>query len=133
MKKVYFDYNATTPVDKRIVDAVLPYYLNIYGNPSNMNSAHGKEANRAFKNALRDIADYFSVESIDDIIVTSGATESNNLVLRSFLDAEKKPCRIITSKIEHDSILKTLESFGDDVIVDYVDNDSAGRIDLQDL
>ncbi len=133
MKKIYFDYNATTPVDKRIVDAIVPYYLNVYGNPSNMNSSHGKEANRAFKNALRDIADYFSVESIDDIIVTSGATESNNLVLKSFVDSSKKPCRIITSKIEHDSILKTLESFGDDVIVDYVKNDSNGTIDLQDL
>ena len=133
MKKIYFDYNATTPVDKRIVDAIVPYYLNVYGNPSNMNSSHGKEANRAFKNALRDIADYFSVESIDDIIVTSGATESNNLVLKSFVDSSKKPCRIITSKIEHDSILKTLESFGDDVIVDYVNNDSNGTIDLQDL
>lgn len=133
MKKIYFDYNATTPVDKRIVDAIVPYYLNVYGNPSNMNSSHGKEANRAFKNALRDIADYFSVESIDDIIVTSGATESNNLVLKSFVESSKKPCRIITSKIEHDSILKTLESFGDDVIVDYVKNDSNGTIDLQDL
>lgn len=133
MKKIYFDYNATTPVDKRIVDAIVPYYLNVYGNPSNMNSSHGKEANRAFKNALRDIADYFSVESIDDIIVTSGATESNNLVLKSFVDSSKKPCRIITSKIEHDSILKTLESFGDYVIVDYVNNDSNGTIDLQDL
>lgn len=133
MKKVYFDYNATTPVDKRIVDAILPYYLNVFGNPSNMNSAHGKEANRAFKNALRDIADYFSVESIDDIILTSGATESNNLVLKSFVDSAKKPCRIITSKIEHDSILQTLEALGGDVIVDYVKNDSNGTIDLQDL
>lgn len=133
MKKVYFDYNATTPVDKRIVDELIPYYLDVYGNPSNMNSAHGKAANRAFKNALRDIADYFSVESIDDIIVTSGATESNNLVLKSFVDGAKKPCHIITSKIEHDSILKTLESFGNDVIVDYVENDSNGTIDLQDL
>lgn len=133
MKKIYFDYNATTPVDKRIVDAVIPYYLNVYGNPSNMNSSHGKEANRAFKNALRDIADYFSVESIDDIIVTSGATESNNLVLKSFVESSKKPCRIITSKLEHDSILKTLESFGDAVIIDYVKNDSNGTINLQDL
>lgn len=133
MKKIYFDYNATTPVDKRIVDAVIPYYLHVYGNPSNMNSSHGKEANRAFKNALRDIADYFSVESIDDIIVTSGATESNNLVLKSFVESSKKPCRIITSKLEHDSILKTLESFGDAVIIDYVKNDSNGTINLQDL
>ena len=135
MEKVYFDYNATTPVDKRIVDAVVPVYLECYGNPSNMNSPHGKEADRIFKRALRTIADYFGTESIDDIILTSGATESNNLVLRSFLDADgvKKPCRIITSKIEHDSILKTLEAFGDDVIVDLVENDEFGRVDLNDI
>lgn len=135
MEKIYFDYNATTPVDKRIVDAVVPYYLNCYGNPSNMNSPHGKEADRAFKQALRTIADYFRVESIDDIILTSGATESNNLVLRSFMEVEgmKKPCRIITSKIEHDSILKTLEAFSNEVIVDFVENDENGLIDLEDL
>ena len=135
MEKVYFDYNATTPVDKRIADALVPVYLECYGNPSNMNSPHGKEADRIFKRALRTIADYFGAESLDDIILTSGATESNNLVLRSFLDADgmKKPCRIITSKIEHDSILKTLEAFGDEVIVDLVENDEFGRVDLDDL
>ena len=85
MKPVYFDYNATTPVDKRIVDAVLPYYLERFGNPSNSNSPHGREANRAFKKALRTIAEYFAVESSDDIILTSGATESNNLILNSFV------------------------------------------------
>ncbi len=133
MKNVYFDYNATTPVDKRVVDAVIPFYLERFGNPSNMNCAYGKEADRAFKNALRTIADYFMVESIDDIILTSGATESNNLVLRSFLETGKKLCHIITSKIEHDSIIKTLESFGDEVAVDYVVNDENGRVNLADL
>ena len=133
MESVYFDYNATTPVDKRIVDAIVPFYLNNFGNPSNINSAYGKEANRAYKRALRAVADYFSVQSIDDIILTSGATESNNLVLKSFLRSEKKPCRIITTRMEHDSILRTLESFGDEVVIDYVENDSFGRIDLKDL
>ena len=130
---IYFDYNATTPVDKRILDATIPYYLSCYGNPSNKNSPHGKEADRAFKNALWTIADYFHVDAIDNIILTSGATESNNLVLRSFFNAAKKPCRIITTRIEHDSILKTLESFGDEVIIDYVKNDGNGLIDLEDL
>lgn len=135
MEKIYFDYNATTPVDKRIIDAVVPIFLNSYGNPSNMNSPHGKEADRVFKQSLRTIADYFRAESIDDVILTSGATESNNLVLKSFMDADgvKKPCRIITSKIEHDSILKTLEAFEGDVIVDYVENDENGTVDLNDL
>ena len=90
MEKIYFDYNATTPVDKRIVDAVVPIYLQCFGNPSNMNSPHGKEADRVFKRALRTVADYFKTESIDDIILTSGATESNNLVLRSFLETDPK-------------------------------------------
>ena len=133
MKQIYFDYNATTPVDKRIVDAVMPYFLEKYGNPSNINSPHGREANRACKKALRIIADYFMTESSDDIILTSGATESNNLILNSLVDASGKPCRIITSKIEHDSILKTLESFGDKVVVDCVENDGNGVVDLVDL
>ena len=130
---IYFDYNATTPADRRIVDAIVPLYLEQFGNPSNMNSAYGKEADRAYKGALRTIADYFMVESIDDIIVTSGATESNNLILRSMLADAKKPCHIITSRIEHDSIIKTLESFGDSVIIDYVENDETGTVDLSDL
>ena len=130
---IYFDYNATTPADRRIVDAIVPLYLEQFGNPSNMNSAYGKEADRAYKSALRTIADYFMVESIDDIIVTSGATESNNLILRSMLADAKKPCHIITSRIEHDSIIKTLESFGDSVIIDYVENDETGTVDLSDL
>lgn len=133
MNSVYFDYNATTPVDKRVVDAVLPFYLNNFGNPSNLNSAYGKEADRAYKKALRSIADYFKVESIDDIILTSGATESNNLVLASFIRNAKKPCHVITSKIEHDSVLRTLESFGDDVVIDYVENNNYGLVDLVDL
>lgn len=133
MNNVYFDYNATTPVDKRIVDAILPYYLNSYGNPSNMNSAYGREADRALKGALRTIADYFAVESIDDIIITSGATESNNLVLRSILEEGKKAGRVITTKIEHDSIIKTLESCGGGITIDYVENDDNGQIDLRDL
>lgn len=133
MKNVYFDYNATTPVDKRVVDEVLPFYIEKYGNPSNLNCAYGKEADRAFKNALRTIADYFMVESIDDIIITSGATESNNLILRSFLGGENKPCHIITSKIEHDSIIMTLESFGSEVVIDYVENDENGEINIADL
>ena len=132
MKKIYFDYNATTPVDKRIVDATIPYYLECYGNPSNKNSPHGKEADRAFKNALWKIADYFSVEAIDNIILTSGATESNNLVLRSFIDPKKKN-HIITSRIEHDSVIKTLEALSEYVTIDYVENDENGRIDLADL
>ena len=133
MKQVYFDYNATTPVDKRIIDAMMPYFLESFGNPSNSNSPHGREANRAFKNALRTIAEYFKVESSDDIILTSGATESNNLILNSVVDTSEKPCRIITTRIEHDSILKTLESFGGKVIIDYVENDDNGVIDLRDL
>lgn len=133
MKQIYFDYNATTPVDQRIVDAVIPYFLERFGNPSNSNSPHGREANRAFKKALRTVADYFSVESSDDIILTSGATESNNLLLNSIVDASEQPCRIITTKIEHDSILKTLEAFGDRVVVDFVENDANGLVDLADL
>ena len=62
---IYFDYNATTPADRRIVDAIVPLYLEQFGNPSNMNSAYGKEADRAYKSALRTIADYFMVESIN--------------------------------------------------------------------
>lgn len=130
---IYFDYNATTPVDKRIVDAIVPLYTEQFGNPSNMNSAYGKEADRAYKSALRTIADYFMAESIDDIIITSGATESNNLILQSMLMDANKTCRIITSRIEHDSIIKTLESFGDSVIIDYVKNDETGVVDLADL
>jgi len=133
MKNIYLDYNASTPVDERVVDAVLPFFVEKYGNPSSTNNHYGREANRAVNQSLRIIADYFSVESLDDIIVTSGATEANNLVLSSFFKSNKKNCRIITSRIEHDSVLKTAESLSDEAEIVYVKNDSNGMIDLNDL
>lgn len=133
MGNVYLDYNASTPVDKRVLDKIIPFFSDLFGNPSSITHIYGKEAKRAVDIALRTITNYFVVESLDDVIITSGATESNNLVLKSFLENNNNNCRIITSKIEHDSIINTVESFENKAVVEYVGNDNYGKIDLVDL
>ena len=133
MRNVYLDYNASTPVDKRVVDTIIPFFTDLFGNPSNTAHIYGKEAKRAVDTALRTIADYFVIESLDDVIITSGATESNNLILKSFFEKNNKNCRIITSRLEHDSIINTIKSFQNDAVIEYVVNDNCGKIDLADL
>lgn len=130
---VYLDYNATTPADPRVVEAVLPYLRESFGNPSGLANQHGRSANRAVKQALRIISNYFSTESTDDVLFTSGSTESNNQIIESFAGTEAHPTRILTSRLEHDSILSTVLAKSPRVIADFVENGADGTVDLADL
>ena len=131
MKKIYLDNNATTPLHPEVLEAMLPGLRENYGNPSSIHS-FGRSARVQLDEAREKVACLINAHS-SEIIFTSGGTEANNLALLgvAFKDKEKK---IITSKIEHPSVLnpcRQLEEQG--VEVHYLDVDGSGRIDIDDL
>ncbi len=129
MKRIYLDHAATTPVDKRVLKAMLPYFTRKYGNPMSLHS-FGQEAQKAVEEARIKVADFFNC-SPGEIFFTSGATESNNWVIKGVVRAHqsKKP-HIITSAIEHHCILEACESVEKDGLaeVTYLKPDPRGII-----
>jgi cysteine desulfurase len=105
---LYFDYNATTPVDNRVVDAMLPFFSKEFANPASEHQK-GLSAKNAVDKAREVVASFIGAKS-DEIIFTSGATEANNLALIGLALREKlNKNHIITSRIEHPAILKPAE------------------------
>jgi cysteine desulfurase len=127
---IYMDYAATTPVDPRVLDTMLPYFGLRFGNAASRTHAYGWEAEEAVENARTQIARLLCVNS-REIIFTSGATESNNLALKgAFAAYSSKGNHIITSAIEHKAILdvcRSLEKRG--ARVTYLPVDRAGHVD----
>lgn len=95
-KAIYLDMQATTPMDFRVLDAMLPYSTNMYGNPHSRNHEYGWETENATKKAREQIAKLIGAEA-KEIIFTSGATESNNLVLKGLAGFYKNKKHIITT------------------------------------
>ena len=128
---IYLDYQATTPTDSRVVEAMLPYFSEKFGNPHSTSHAFGWEAADAVDVARKQVADLIGAEP-REIIFTSGATESNNLALKGagrYL--HRKGNHVITTKAEHKCVLeccRQLESEG--LRVTYLDVDERGLIDL---
>lgn len=132
MKQIYFDNAATTKTDPKVVDAMTPYFSEKFGNPSSQHFI-GQEAKQAIEKARKVIATSINAKTYE-IIFTSGGTESNNLVLKGLFYNNPEKNHIITTKIEHDCILKTcewLEKRG--AKITYLDVNSEGFIDLEQL
>jgi len=114
MKRVYLDYAATTPTAPEVVEAMLPYLGDRFGNPSSVHS-YGREANSAIEAVRERVASFIGAKP-EEIIFTSGGTESNNFALKGIAYAnQERGDHIITSTIEHHSILepcKFLETQG---------------------
>jgi cysteine desulfurase len=129
----YLDAAATTPVDPRVVDAMLPYFKEIFGNASS-NHVYGKQAKRAIEVARNHIAQLLNSDS-KEIYFTSGATEAVNWALKGYLEANPaKGNHIITVKTEHKAVLKTceyLETKGYEVT--YLNVDENGLISFEEL
>ncbi|MBQ7673727.1 MAG: IscS subfamily cysteine desulfurase [Alphaproteobacteria bacterium] len=117
---IYLDYQATSPCDRRVLDKMLPYFCEIYGNPHSSTHAMGEEASAAVEHARAQIADIIGAEDPKEIIFTSGATEANNLAIQGIARFYKeRGQRIITSVIEHPCVLETcraLKREGFDVV-----------------
>ena len=129
----YWDSAATTPVDQRVLDAMLPYFAEIFGNASS-NHIYGRKAKAAIDKARNNVADLINADS-KEIFFTSGATESINWAIKGFLEANpEKGNHIITVKTEHKAVLNTceyLETKGVDVT--YLNVDENGLINLDEL
>jgi cysteine desulfurase len=129
----YFDSAATTPVDKRVLDAMLPYFSEIFGNASS-NHIYGKKAKNAVEYAREQVAELINADK-DEIYFTSGATEAINWAIKGYVEENvEKGNHIITVKTEHKAVLNTceyLESKGYEVT--YLDVDSNGLISLDKL
>lgn len=131
---VYMDYNATTPVDPRVLEAMMPYFCELFGNASSSNHKYGWEAEEVVSKARRQVADLIGARP-SEIIFTAGSTESNNISIKGVAEMySEKGNHIITCKTEHKAILETceyLEKKGIDVT--YLDTDVTGLIDLNEL
>jgi cysteine desulfurase len=131
---IYLDNNSTTPLDPRVLEAIMPYFTDIFGNAASKSHEFGWKAEAAVESSRTKIAKLVSSE-FKEIIFTSGATESVNLALKGASEAYgSKGNKIITSPAEHKAALdtyKTLQKRG--FIVEYLKVDKYGLIDLNEL
>ncbi|MDD3678957.1 MAG: cysteine desulfurase family protein [Patescibacteria group bacterium] len=135
---IYFDHAATTPCSKEVVEAMLPYFYEKFGNSSSIYKI-GREARSAVEDSRQKIAKILGAENQNEIIFTSGATESNNLAIKGVVESVAKtiggPPHVITTQIEHHCVLdvvKYLEkTFG--VEVTYLSVSKDGLIDAKEL
>ena len=132
---LYFDNQSTTPTDPRVLDAMLPFLSNNYGNPHSKSHRFGWETEQACEDARENVAKVIGAQS-KEIVFTSGATESNNLCLKGvaqFYGDKRK--HIITTQIDHKCVLdscRRLEDEGFDVTYLPVE-ESTGLVKLEDL
>jgi cysteine desulfurase len=131
---IYLDYSATTPVDPRVVDKMIPWLYEKFGNPASTSHAYGWEAKQAVEDARRQVAELINADP-KEIVFTSGATESDNLACKGVARFHKeKGKHLITQKTEHKAILdsmRELEREGFEVT--YLDVDKDGLISMDEL
>jgi cysteine desulfurase len=129
---IYLDYQATTPVDPRVLDAMLPYFTQHFGNAASRNHKYGWEAESAVEQAREEIAALIGASS-KEIVFTSGSTEAINLAMKGAADMyAEKGRHIITSQAEHKAVLDTakhLEKQGCQVT--YLAPDKTGRVSVE--
>lgn len=132
-KIIYLDNNATTKVDERVLEAMMPYFKEEYANPSSMYN-FSKKSSSAIKEARAKIRDFVNAKDEKEIIFTSCGSESANTAIRGVLNYNKNKKHIITTKVEHPCVLnlyKQLEKQG--YRVDYIGVNSIGELDLEEL
>ena len=131
---IYMDYHATTPVDPRVVETMVPYFNEVFGNAASRNHSFGWTAEEAVENGRAQIARLIGANP-KEVIFTSGATESDNLAIKGVAEMyREKGNHIITQVTEHKAVLDTckrLEKYGYEVT--YLPVQKDGRIDLDDL
>ncbi|KAL4944295.1 hypothetical protein BDV06DRAFT_187763 [Aspergillus oleicola] len=135
-RPIYLDAQATTPTDPRVLDAMLPYLTGIYGNPHSRTHAYGWESEKAVEQARSHIASLIGADA-KEIVLTSGATESNNMSIKGvarFFGRSGKKKHIITSQTEHKCVLDSCRHLQDEGFeVTYLPVQSNGLIKIEDL
>lgn len=136
LERIYLDYAATTPLDPRVLAAMTPYFSDIFGNPSSVHR-YGQRAEAAVNAARESVADVLNCNP-DEIIFTSGGTESDNLAVRGASLARRDASgmnHVHTSKTEHPAIGKTMEELKKryNFDLDRLKNDSNGRVAAQNV
>lgn len=106
---VYLDYQATTPLDQRVFDAMEPYFTHIFGNPHSRHHDYGLRASRAVSEARAQVADLIGAGD-DDVVFTSGATESCNLAIRGIAAGMNSRNEVVTVATEHPAVLDTVRA-----------------------
>ena len=132
---IYLDYNASAPIDDRVLEVMINVYKNVYGNADSRTHDYGDGARKIVEDARGHVANLLGIDK-GEVFFTSGSTESNNIAIRGLQkyaeESDKK--HIITSTIEHKSVLETAKSLKEEGFeVDLIDPEKDGRIDLNKL
>lgn len=132
---IYLDYNASAPIDERVLEVMIDVYKNVYGNADSRTHDYGDSAREIVEDARGHVANLLGIDK-GEVFFTSGSTESNNIAIRGLQKyaEESGKKHIITSTIEHKSILETVKSLKEEGFeVDLIDPEKDGRIDLNKL
>jgi cysteine desulfurase len=130
-RKVYLDHNASTPVHPDVIQAMLPYFGERFGNPSSVHG-FGREARDGVETAREQVSRFLEVRK-EEIVFTSGGTESDNMAIKGIAHARRRG-HIITSQIEHHAVLRTCESLEENGFeVTYLPVDGYGMVDPEDV
>lgn len=130
---IYLDNNATTKVDEKVLEAMLPYFKDEYFNASSMYE-YSRSASRAIKEARGKIKDFLNAANEREIIFTSCGSESANMAIRGVLGYNRSKRHIITTSVEHPCVMNTYKSFeSQGYEVDYIGVNSCGELDLEEL
>ena len=133
-KKIYLDYQATTPVDPKILEKMLPFFSVNFANPHSNNHQDGRSANEVIEEARENVANLINAQP-SEIIFTSGGTESNNLALKSIAkNYFENKCQIISCKTEHKCVVESCHELEKEGFkVTYLDVDEEGLIKIDEL
>ena len=130
---IYLDYNASSPIDERVLDLMIDVYKNAYGNADSRTHDYGDSARKVVEDARSQVAKLLGVDK-SEVFFTSGSTESNNIAIRGLKEYADGVCKkhIITSAIEHKAVLETVKSLEKEgFLIDVIDPESDGRIDIK--
>ena len=130
-RKVYLDHNASTPVHPDVIQAMLPYFGERFGNPSSVH-AFGRESRDGMETAREQVSRFLKVKK-EEVVFTSGGTESDNMAIKGIAHARRRG-HIITSQIEHHAVLRTCESLEENGFeATYLPVDGYGMVDPEDV
>lgn len=132
---VYLDYNASAPIDERVLDVMVDVYKNHIGNADSRTHVFGEDTRSIVENARKQVAGLLGVRS-DEVFFTSGATESNNIAIRGLKEYARETGKnhIVTTAIEHKAVLETVKHLGNEGFeIDFVAPNLLGRVKAEDV